>query len=161
MRNSMPMATAGRASACRSTLKPTIATSQEVAVVPMLLPMITPTAWNSVNRPALTKPTVAKITAEEDCTTAVMPMPERMPRGVVAVPRARISRRASPAATLSPSVIRRIPSRNRPMPPRKVRVRLMFIAASLGRAGCECEGRSLLPAPLGGERRAWAESTSC
>ena len=59
-----------------------------VSVVPMLAPMITEIAWARVRRPALTNDTVITVVAVEDCTAAVMSVPERMPvkRLVVMVP---------------------------------------------------------------------------
>jgi hypothetical protein len=50
--------------------------------------MITEIAWARVRRPALTNDTVITVVAVEDCTAAVMSVPERMPvkRLVVMVP---------------------------------------------------------------------------
>ena len=52
---------------------------QAVTVVPMLEPMITPTACFSVIMPELTKPTTMTVVAEEDWMTAVTAMPRRKP----------------------------------------------------------------------------------
>ena len=61
---------------------------QAVSVVPILAPMMTEIAWARVRRPALTNDTVITVVAVEDCTAAVMSVPERMPvtRLVVIVP---------------------------------------------------------------------------
>ena len=61
---------------------------QAVSVVPILAPMMTEMAWARVRRPALTNDTVITVVAVEDCTAAVMSVPERMPvtRLVVIVP---------------------------------------------------------------------------
>ena len=61
---------------------------QAVSVVPMLAPMMTEMACAKVKRPALTKDTVITVVAVDDCTAAVMSVPERMPvkRLVVMVP---------------------------------------------------------------------------
>ena len=52
---------------------------QAVTVVPMLEPMITPTACFSVIIPELTKPTTMTVVAEEDWITAVTPIPSKKP----------------------------------------------------------------------------------
>ena len=52
---------------------------QAVTVVPMLEPMMTPTACFSVMMPELTKPTTMTVVAEEDWMTAVTAMPRRKP----------------------------------------------------------------------------------
>src|SRR5690606_5434937 len=108
----------GSASAPTSALTPTSATSHPVIVVPTLAPNTTQTACASAKSSALTKPTVATVTALDDCTIAVIRMPARRPRAFVRVHDCRIDRSALPAESLSPSVIIRMPSRNKPMPPR-------------------------------------------
>ena len=47
-------------------MKPSNDTIHAVIVVPMFAPIITPTACESVNRPAFTKPTVITVVADED-----------------------------------------------------------------------------------------------
>ena len=51
--------------------------SQEVAVVPMLAPMMMPTACVSFMMPEFTKPTTMTVVAEDDWITAVTPAPKR------------------------------------------------------------------------------------
>ncbi len=59
--------------------------SHDVIVVPMLAPIITPTAWCSVMIPEFTKPTTITVVAEEDWITAVTPAPRRTPFTVLEV----------------------------------------------------------------------------
>ena len=80
------------------TLKPINATSQPVIVVPTLLPKITQTACDNVNKPALAKPRVATVTALEDWTSAVIKKPVARPRRGVLVEEFRISQEESQAA---------------------------------------------------------------
>ena len=49
-----------------------------VIVVPTLAPKMTPMACSSERRPALTKPTVMTLVADELCTRAVTPAPARI-----------------------------------------------------------------------------------
>src|SRR5690606_660933 len=127
----------GSANAPTSTLTPMSATSQPVIVVPMFAPNTTQTAWASVRSSALTKPTIATITALDDCTIAVIRMPEKRPRTFVRVHDRRIERSALPAESLSPSVSIRMPSRNRPRPPKSdanvVKVTVMSTGTKHGR----------------------------
>jgi len=81
---------------------------------------MTQTACERVSRPALTKPTVATVTALDDCTVAVRHVPVTRPRRGELVHAASTLRSVAPAATFKPSVISHIPSRNRPMPPSRV-----------------------------------------
>ena len=53
-------------------------TIHAVMVVPILAPMITPTAWASSSIPAFTKPTTITVVAEELCMIAVTPAPTRI-----------------------------------------------------------------------------------
>ncbi len=48
---------------------------QDVTVVPMLAPMMMPTAWFNFMMPEFTNPTTMTVVAEEDCMTAVTPTP--------------------------------------------------------------------------------------
>ena len=50
-----------------------------VNVVPMLAPMITEIACDSVSSPALTNETVITVVADDDCTAHVINVPTRMP----------------------------------------------------------------------------------
>ncbi len=78
-RSSIPSPIMGREKALTLISKPMKATSQPVTVVPILAPKITPSAWDRVNSPALTKPMVATVMALDDCTTAVIMKPEKTP----------------------------------------------------------------------------------
>ena len=49
-----------------SALKPSHATSQAVTVVPILAPIITPIACESVSSPAFTKLTTITVVADDD-----------------------------------------------------------------------------------------------
>jgi hypothetical protein len=104
-----PRAMRGTAKSDISALKPKSDTIHAVTVVPMLAPIITPTACESVKRPALTKPTVITVVAEEDWITDVIPTPVITPlKGfeVIAVRKPRI---LLPAAFCRPPLIRFIP----------------------------------------------------
>src|SRR5690606_18589300 len=116
----------GSASARRLRLKPATATSHEVRVVPRLAPYTRPMAWPRLSSPALTKPMVAKITALDDCTPVVMSRPDASARLRLRVAPARLVRRPPPAEAVRPSVISRMPSRNRPMPPKRVMIPLVM-----------------------------------
>ena len=51
--------------------------SQDVTVVPMLAPMMMPTAWVSFMMPEFTNPTTMTVVAEDDWMIAVTPAPRR------------------------------------------------------------------------------------
>ena len=94
-------------------------TSHAVIVVPILAPMITPTACTSVIRPAFTKPTTITVVAELLCIIAVTPAPTRIP---ISRFRVRNSSRCfilSPADFCRPSAMTFIPYKNIPRPPAK------------------------------------------
>ena len=63
------------------------------------------------------KPIAATVTALEDCTMAVTSAPEPSACQRVRVAPARMRCSAGPAASLRPSLIMPMPSRNRPSPP--------------------------------------------
>ena len=104
-----PTAMSGTARMEMSALKPSHDTSHAVTVVPMLAPMMTPMAWASVSRPALTKLTTITVVAEEDCITEVMPRPVSTPLRGFDVMAERKLRMRSPAAFCRPELIRFIP----------------------------------------------------
>ena len=112
-----PSPTSGSASASTLNFRPTSATIQLVMVVPTLAPNTTHTAGASPNRPALTKPMAATPTAVDDCTMAVTSAPDPSACQRVRVALVKMLCRAGPAASLRPSVIMAMPSRNRPRPP--------------------------------------------
>ena len=64
-------------------------TIHAVMVVPMLAPMITPTAWDRFNTPALTKPTTMTVVAPLDWMIAVINAPNATARNrlLVSIPR--------------------------------------------------------------------------
>ena len=80
-----------------------------VTVEPMLAPMITPTDWVNVIRPALTKPTTITVVTEDDCMTAVMTAPDNAPVKRFVVSLARTSLSPVPATVLRASAILRMP----------------------------------------------------
>jgi len=53
------------------TRKPKTATSQGVEVVPRVAPTMTPTAWEKLTKPALTKPMTVSVVAVEDWIATV------------------------------------------------------------------------------------------
>jgi len=61
-----PMPRIGRATSAIRMRKPKIATSHGVDVVPSVAPMLIPSAWGNVIRPALTKPMTVTMVALED-----------------------------------------------------------------------------------------------
>ena len=81
----------------------------EVIVVPMLAPMITPTACRSLRIPALTRPTTMTVVAEELWTAAVMAAPNRMLRKMLFVSFCRIFSILEPESRSSPAPIVDIP----------------------------------------------------
>jgi len=75
-----PRATAGRAySSIFSPPNPAMDTSHAVAVVPTLLPIITPMDCLRVSRPALTRPMTMTVVAELDGMNAVTSTPTTKP----------------------------------------------------------------------------------
>ena len=92
-------------------------TIQAVMVVPMLAPMMTPTAWFRVMSPALTKPTTMTVVAPELWMMAVIraPTPTAMKRLLVSMPRKSFI--LLPADFCIPSAMMRMPYRNIPRPP--------------------------------------------
>jgi hypothetical protein len=63
---------------------------------------------------------IATVTAPDDCTREVIRAPDSKPRIGVLVELARIFFRVLPAASLKPSVIRTMPSKNSPIPPNRL-----------------------------------------
>ena len=75
-------------SICRIRLSPEISAMRmiwPVTVVPMLAPMMTPTAWGSSMMPELTRPMTMTMVPAEDWMSAVMSVPSKTPRSVEAV----------------------------------------------------------------------------
>ncbi len=96
-RKGIPAATASIATERMFTLKPRIATSQPVTVVPIFAPMMTPAAWTKVRSPALTKLTTMTVVAEEDWIRVVMLNPVSTELNLFPVMKLRIFWRRSPA----------------------------------------------------------------
>ena len=70
---------------------------QEVMVVPILAPMMMPTAWFSFMMPEFTNPTTITVVAEEDWISAVISTPVRTPVTRLVVIAVKIFRKRSPA----------------------------------------------------------------
>jgi hypothetical protein len=86
-------------------------------VVPMLAPMITPTAWWSCMSPAFTSPTTMTVVMVEDWTRTVTPVPVAVAMNRLSVTRLIIRRREFPATACIPSDMYFIPSMKMPRPP--------------------------------------------
>ena len=96
---------------------PSSATSQPRPVLPTLAPKMMPREAWKLSNPALTKPTVATVVAVDDCTRAVPIAPAAAPLQGERVKRSSAWRRRLPPRLRNASVIRPMPSRNRPRPP--------------------------------------------
>ncbi len=81
----------------------------DVTVVPILAPIIMPTAWFNFIIPELTKPTTITVVAEEDCITAVTPAPSNTASDVLDVNFSSIPSSLPPDVFASPSPITCIP----------------------------------------------------
>src|SRR5690606_5503218 len=112
-----PMAIRGKATCPIENFKPKKATIQPVLVVPILAPIITPMACEKESTPALTKPMVASVVAVEDCTIKVKATPEVIALKGEPVNRPNHCLNVSPAISLRLSVIKVMPSKNKPIPP--------------------------------------------
>ena len=110
-----------------ATLEKFSAISSEVTVVPMLAPIITPTACASVIMPALTKPTTMTVVAVDDWIIAVTTKPTSTAKKRFPVSTSSIRLSLAPAAFSSPSPIVLIPKRNRPSPPAIDRILVILI----------------------------------
>ena len=91
--------------------------SQDVTVVPMLAPMMMPTAWVSFIIPEFTKPTTITVVAEDDWITAVTPAPRSTALMGLDVSFSRIRSRRPPDSFSSPWPMVSIPYRNSARPP--------------------------------------------
>ena len=89
----------------------------EVTVVPILAPMIMPTAWESFIIPEFTKPTTMTVVAEELWISAVTPAPSATALIGLLVMRSRIFSSLPPDTLDNPSPSRCIPYKNRASPP--------------------------------------------
>ena len=95
-------------------------TIQAVIQVPMLAPMMGPTAWLKFMRPALIKPMIMTVVAPLLWITAVIRAPTRTPtkRLFVRIPRS--LRICSPAHFCTPPDMLCTPNRNIPRPPANI-----------------------------------------
>ena len=104
-----------------SPCRPVSESSQEVTVVPMLAPMMTPIAWCSCIRPELTKPTAMTVVALEDWMTAVTTRPSRRPRTGDAVILLRMPCSLPPAICSRDLPMTSMPYKNKARPPSSVK----------------------------------------
>ena len=96
-RSRKPTRKSGKAKSAMLKEKPNTAMIQEVTVVPMFAPMITPMACPSTSSPALTKLTTRMVVAVEDWMAAVTPIPVMICLKGLEVIEARNERSPSPA----------------------------------------------------------------
>ena len=82
----------------------------------MLAPMMTPTAWYKLIRPALTKPTTITVVALLLCIIAVTIVPTKAPLSGFVMALSKNDFNREPAAFSSPSPINSIPNKNRASP---------------------------------------------
>ena len=95
---------------------------QEVIVVPILAPMITPTACDNFMIPEFTKPTTITVVAEDDWITAVTPAPKSTAFIGFEVRFSRIFSSFPPETFARPSHIAFIPYKNNARPPINVNI---------------------------------------
>ena len=87
-----------------------------VAVVPKFAPIISPTAFFRAIIPEFTSPTVRTVTAEDDCTIAVIRVPKTKPEYLFLVMRPIACSSLPPAILDSAPLIVSIPNRKRASP---------------------------------------------
>ena len=104
---------------------------QEVAVVPILAPMMIPTAWLSFMMPEFTNPTTITVVAEDDWITAVTPAPKSTACQRFFVKVSRMRSILPPDAWERPSPIIDIPYKKKANPPRKESTEKMSIIPKL------------------------------
>ena len=112
----------GKAKSAMLNENPNTAMIHAVTVVPMLAPIITPTAWPRTRRPAFTKLTTMMVVAVEDWIAAVTPMPVTICLKGLDVIEARKDLNPSPATFWSPPLNRLNPKRKSATDPRSVRI---------------------------------------
>ena len=103
--------------------------SQEVMVVPILAPMITPIAWESFMIPEFTNPTTITVVADDDWMTAVTPAPRSTAPSLLLVRFSNTLSSLPPESFSNPSLSRCIPYRNSARPP-KSEIRLKILICS-------------------------------
>ena len=99
-------------------------------VAPILAPIIMPTVCERVIRPEFTKPTSITVVADDDWISAVIKVPIITPLNVVEVNFSISLFIFSPAAASRPLLIRFIPNKNIPRPPRRPNKSDIVITAS-------------------------------
>ena len=95
---------------------------QEVTVVPIFAPMMTPTACTNFIIPELTNPTTITVVAEDDWITAVTPHPRSTALMGLEVSFSRIRSSFPPETFARPSPIAFIPYKNSANPPNIVKI---------------------------------------
>ena len=95
---------------------------QEVTVVPIFAPMMTPTACSNFIIPELTNPTTITVVAEDDWITAVTPHPRSTALMGLEVSFSRIRSSFPPETFARPSPIAFIPYKNSANPPNIVKI---------------------------------------
>ncbi len=108
-----------------------IAINWPVIVVPILAPIITQTAFSNLINPALTKPTVITVVADDDWITAVIIAPTPTPKKRLVVSFSKILFILFPAANSKPFDIIVIPYKNNAKPPNIVNKSVSFIFVPL------------------------------
>lgn len=101
---------------------PVVTTATNVIVVPILAPIITPIACDSLIIPEFTKPTTITVVADDDWITAVTKAPSMMALKGLEVIFSRIRSRRLPDSFSRPCPIAFIPNRNSASPPTIVRM---------------------------------------
>src|SRR5690606_27122122 len=99
-------------------------TIQPVLVEPKLAPRITPIELLKLSKPAETEPIVAMVVTLEDCTNAGRESPVGSVFDGEPVNRCSQLIKEWPASAFKPSVIKIMPSRNRPIPPSRFEMML-------------------------------------
>ena len=86
-----------------------------------MAPIMMPKPCLSVNRPALTRPTVITVVAPLACSTAVTTAPRSIPMASTPVIASKIFCSLAPAAFCKPSPMSCMPYINKAIPPKKPR----------------------------------------
>ena len=101
--------------------------NHEVAVVPILAPIIIPIACDSFIIPEFTNPTSITVVADDDCMTAVTPAPNNTAFSGFEVSFSRIRSSFPPETFSNPPPITFIPYKNKANPPSNDRNPKIFI----------------------------------
>ena len=103
----------------------------EVTVVPILAPIIIPTACESCIIPELTKPTTITVVADDDCITAVTAIPSNTAIILLEVSFSSICSNLPPDSFAKESPMTFIPYKNKASPPAIVSTPKIFILHKL------------------------------